>query len=155
MTDKAKPAHKIRNRDIAVTTWKNSKDKRSWYSVTPMRRYKRGDQWKETDRFDFEDLLPLAKLLDEAHSWILAAEQAERQAASGAAMSPLLHQRLLNEATRHGTEEILQQMPAEHSPELEQAIRQGVRQAVLYYAEGLDTLSRQLRPLDHAVKARA
>jgi hypothetical protein len=60
----------------------------------------------------------------------------------------------LNEATLLGTEEILRQIPAEHSPELEQAVRQGVRQAVLFYAEGLDTLSRQLRPLDHA-KARA
>ena len=53
----------------------------SRYSVTPSRAYKQGDQWKESDRFDFEDLLPLAKLLDEAHSWILATEQAERKAA--------------------------------------------------------------------------
>ena len=64
-----------------------------------------------------------------------------------AAMSPPLHQRLLNEATQHGTEEVLRQMPAEYSPELEQAIRQGVRQAVLYYAHGLENLSRQLNPL--------
>jgi hypothetical protein len=70
-------------------------------------------------------------------------------------MSPQLHQRLLNEAALFGTEEILRQMPAEHSPELEHAIRQGVRQAVLYYADGLDTLSRQLHPLDHSRKSRA
>jgi hypothetical protein len=63
-------------------------------------------------------------------------------------MSHLLHQRLLNEATLHGTEEVLRLMPAEHNPELEQAIRQGVRQAVLYYACGLGTVSRQLHPLD-------
>jgi hypothetical protein len=44
-------------------------------------------------------------------------------------------------------------MPAEHSPELEQAIRQGVRQGVLYYAQGLDTLTRQLHPLEYG-KAR-
>jgi hypothetical protein len=62
-------------------------------------------------------------------------------------MSHPLHQRLLNEATQHGTAEVLRQSPAEYSPELEQAIRQGVRQAVLYYAEGLDRLSRQLYPL--------
>jgi hypothetical protein len=37
MSDKAKPAHKIRHRDIAVTIWKNSNDKGSWYSVTPSR----------------------------------------------------------------------------------------------------------------------
>jgi hypothetical protein len=69
-------------------------------------------------------------------------------------MSAQPHERLLNEATRHGTEEILRQMPAEHSPELEQAIRQGVRQAVLYYALGLDSLDRQLHPLQRG-KARA
>jgi hypothetical protein len=55
-----------------------------------------------------------------------------------------LHQRLLNEATTHGTEEVLRQMPIEHSPELEQAIRQ----AVLYYAGGLQHLSRQFHPLE-------
>ena len=55
-----------------------------------------------------------------------------------AIMPPLLHQRLFNEATLHGAEEVLRRMPAEHSPELEHAIRLGVRQAVLYYAGGLD-----------------
>ena len=70
-------------------------------------------------------------------------------------MSLPLHQRLLNEATQHGTQEVLRQMPAEHSPELERAIRQGVRQAVLHYALGLDTLSRQLQPLDHRRAGRA
>jgi hypothetical protein len=67
----------------------------------------------------------------------------------------VFHQRLLNEATQLGTEEVQRRMPVEHSPELEQAIRQGVRQALLHYAEGLDTLSRQLRPLEQRGKARA
>jgi hypothetical protein len=59
------------------------------------------------------------------------------------------HERLLNHATMLGTEEILQQLPVQHSRELEQAIRQSVRQAILHYADGLDTLDRQLRPLAH------
>ncbi len=63
-------------------------------------------------------------------------------------MSPPLHHRLLHEATQHGTDEVLRLMPAENSPELVQAIRQGVRQAVLHYAYGLDSLSRQLHPLE-------
>ena len=63
-------------------------------------------------------------------------------------MSPALHLRLLNEATQHGTDEVLRLMPAENNPEMVQAIRQGVRQAVLYYAYGLDSLSRQLHPLE-------
>jgi hypothetical protein len=81
MTEKAKPAHKIRNRALSIAIWKNSGSKGTWYSCTAGRAYKDGEEWKESDRFDFDDLLPLAKLLDEAHSWILRAEQAERQAA--------------------------------------------------------------------------
>ncbi len=81
MSDKIKPAHKIRHRTLSVTIWKNNNDKGSWYSVTPARAYKQGEEWKESDRFDCDDLLSLAKLLDQAHTWIVNAEQAERQAA--------------------------------------------------------------------------
>ncbi len=70
-------------------------------------------------------------------------------------MPPLLHQRLLNEATHFGTGEVLRQMPAAYSTEMEEAIRQGVRQAVLYYTEGLEKLDRRLRPLGQEGKARA
>lgn len=69
-------------------------------------------------------------------------------------MSPPLHQWLLNGAATHGTEEVLRLMPTEYGPELEQAIRQGVRQAVLYYAYGLDSLEQRLHPLERA-KARS
>lgn len=69
-------------------------------------------------------------------------------------MSPLQHQRLVNEATRYGTAEVLRLMPATYSPELEQAICQGVCQAVRYYAEGLDSLEQRLHPFERG-KARA
>jgi hypothetical protein len=61
--------------------------------------------------------------------------------------------RLLNEATLLGTESILEQMPVEHSAALEQTIRQGVRQAVLRYADGIDTIERQIHPLSHKARA--
>jgi hypothetical protein len=80
MSDKAKPAHKIRNRALTVTIWKNDSEKGPWYSVTPSRSYKAGnDSWKESNSFGVDDLLPLAKLLDQAHTWIVNTEQAERQ----------------------------------------------------------------------------
>jgi hypothetical protein len=60
----------------------------------------------------------------------------------------MLHQRLLNESAHLGTEEILRQLPADQRPALEQSIHQAVRQAVLDYAHGLATLSRQLYPSD-------
>ena len=68
-------------------------------------------------------------------------------------MSPPLHQRLVNDATEHGTAQILQQMPAAYSREMEQAIHRGVRQAVLYYALGLESMEQRLHPLGHG-KAR-
>lgn len=70
-------------------------------------------------------------------------------------MSPQLHQRLLHEATQYGTAEALRQSPAEYSPELEQAIRHGVREAVQYYAGSLDTWSRHLQLLNSPKKASA
>jgi hypothetical protein len=81
MSDKAKPAHKIRHRGIAVTIWKNSGDKAAWYSVTASRSYKHNEEWKESDSFGEDDLLLLAQLLTEAHGWIRSAEQAGRKAA--------------------------------------------------------------------------
>lgn len=67
---------------------------------------------------------------------------------------PAYQPRLINEATQHGTQTILQTLPAEHSPALEQAIRDGVRQAVLHYALALDREDHQLHPLAR-VRARA
>jgi len=64
------------------------------------------------------------------------------------------HPRLLNEAIEHGVQEILRQMPAAYSPEMEQSLRQGIRQAVLFYTHGVDSWSKRLHPLDHGQKVR-
>jgi hypothetical protein len=82
MSDKTKPAHKLRNRTLSVTIWKNESEKGPWYSVTPSRSYRQGEEWKESDSFGEDDLLPLAKLLDEAYSWIVNTQRAERKAAA-------------------------------------------------------------------------
>lgn len=81
MSDKAKPAHEIRRRNILVTIWKNDGKNGPFYTATPSRRYKQGEQWQDSDNFGEDDLLLLAKLLDQAHTWMANAEQAERQAA--------------------------------------------------------------------------
>jgi hypothetical protein len=77
-----KPAHKIRSGTLEVTIWKNDGSNGAWYSVTPRRSYKQGEEWKESDSFGFDDLLTLAKLFDLAHSWIMTALQADRQLAA-------------------------------------------------------------------------
>jgi hypothetical protein len=81
MTDKRKPAHKIRSGALALTIWKNDGNHGPGCSVTPTRVYKKDEQWAESDSFGQDDLLRLAKLLDEADTWIQNAAQAERQAA--------------------------------------------------------------------------
>jgi hypothetical protein len=77
----ASPAHKIRFSNLSVTIWRNSSEKGFWYSVNPSRSYKNGDDaWRETDSLGFDDLLTMAKLLDEAHSWIAQQMQADAKA---------------------------------------------------------------------------
>ena len=75
------PAHKIRTGSLQVTIWRNPSEKGAWYSVNPVRSYKKGDEtWKETDSLGFDDLLGMAKLLDQAHSWIAVQMQADAKA---------------------------------------------------------------------------
>lgn len=81
MSSNTKPAHKIRSGALTVTIWRKEGDKGPWYSVTPSRSYKQGEEWKESDSYGGDDLLTLAKLLDLAHTWILDQQQAERRAA--------------------------------------------------------------------------
>jgi len=82
----SKPAHKIRLGVLQVTIWRNTGDKGSWYSVIPSRGYKQGeDTWKETDSLNSDDLLPMAKLLDLAHTWVMHQQQADQKARKDAA----------------------------------------------------------------------
>ena len=77
----ASPAHKLRISNLQATIWRNISEKGTWYSVTPSRSYKAGDEtWKETDSLGFDDLLAMAKLLDEAHTWISRQMQADSKA---------------------------------------------------------------------------
>jgi hypothetical protein len=77
----SKPAHKIRNGVLQVTIWRNHGEKGNWFSVVPTRSYKQGeDTWKETDSLNFDDLLPMAKLFDQAHTWIMHQHQADAKA---------------------------------------------------------------------------
>jgi hypothetical protein len=75
------PKHKIRNGVLQVTIWQNIGEKGNWYSVVPSRGYKQSDDaWKETDSLRSDDLLPMAKLLDLADTWIMHQQQADAKA---------------------------------------------------------------------------
>lgn len=74
------PAHKIRLGALQSTIWRNSSDKGPWYSVQLTRSYKAGDEgWRETDSLGHDDLLPAAKLLDLAHTWVMHQLDADRK----------------------------------------------------------------------------
>lgn len=71
MTNKVMPVHKLRCGALEVAVWQKESDKGPWYTVTMSRSYKQGEAWKQSDSFGDDDLLLLAKLLDQAHTWII------------------------------------------------------------------------------------
>ena len=77
------PAHEVRIGAIKAVIWDNSTPKGTRYNVTLARLYKDGDQWKESTSFGRDDLLLVAKVVDQAHSWIheQGQQSAEREAA--------------------------------------------------------------------------
>lgn len=91
MTDTQKPVHLVRLGTIKAAVWANRTQRNTIrYTVTIQRLYKDKGLWKRTETFRRDDLLLLGKVLDLAHSWILAqptkpAEQAAPD--SGAAPS--------------------------------------------------------------------
>ena len=68
---KQRPAGEIRYGRLRATIWKQESDKGPWYSVVLTRSYQdaQGD-WHTSSSFGRDDLLLLAKLCDQAHSWI-------------------------------------------------------------------------------------
>jgi hypothetical protein len=74
------PAHKIRIGTLQATIWRNHAEKGTWYSVKLTRGFKADDGWRETDNLGGDDLLPAAKLLDMAHTWIMHQQDADRKA---------------------------------------------------------------------------
>jgi hypothetical protein len=81
----SQPAHKFRDGVLQVTIWRNPSEKGTWYSVVPSRSYKKGDDWNQTESLRDDDLLPMGKLLSQAHTWILEAKKADAKARKDAA----------------------------------------------------------------------
>ena len=65
-----RPAQTIRLGAIKAAIWENTFGDTTCYSVSLWRLYKDGDQWKTTESFGRDDLLLLAKVADQAHTWI-------------------------------------------------------------------------------------
>lgn len=69
-----RPIQTIRYSTVRAAIWRNVIDNgnasRAAYNVTFSRSYKDGDIWKESHSFGRDDLLLLAKLASDAHTWI-------------------------------------------------------------------------------------
>ena len=67
----SKPAKEIRRGLIKVRIWQRKSKNGVRYSLTVVRLFRNGDQWKESTRLGRDDI-PLVRLvLDEAHTWVL------------------------------------------------------------------------------------
>jgi hypothetical protein len=69
-----RPVHTIRYGVIRAAIWKNVVDNgnvpRDNYNVTFSRGFNDGNQWRDSASFGVDDLLVMAKVANEAHSWI-------------------------------------------------------------------------------------
>ena len=77
MNSKPKPIHEVRLGSVRASIWKNEPNGVVRFNTTFTRLYKDGDHWKSTDSFGRDELLVLAKVADQAHSWIHAQGQTE------------------------------------------------------------------------------
>ncbi len=76
------PVHAIRHRRLKASIWRNDTAKGPMYKVMVVRSYKEGNEWRDTHGFVFDDLMNVAKLLADSHTWIsaeLACENANRE----------------------------------------------------------------------------
>ncbi len=71
-TSSNQPTHRIRISKVQAAIWQRSGENGPWYNVTFSRSYKDAkDEWKSADSFSVDDLLLLAKVANEAHTWIV------------------------------------------------------------------------------------
>ena len=79
MNAKTKPIHEVRLGAIKAAVWKNDTSNGVRYNTTFSRLYKDENEWKNTDSFGRDDLLVLAKVADQTHSWIHEQSQEEEK----------------------------------------------------------------------------
>ena len=73
-----KPSHVVRYGGIKAVVWQNQTSNGPMYNVTVARTYRDGEEWKESSSFGADELLTLAKALNEAHTWIFAQRARDR-----------------------------------------------------------------------------
>ncbi len=67
----AKPIFEIRRGLIKVRIWQRKSKNGVRFSLTVVRLFRNGDQWKESTRLGRDDIPLVRLLLNKAHTWIL------------------------------------------------------------------------------------
>ncbi|MEQ1824684.1 MAG: hypothetical protein ABL921_02015 [Pirellula sp.] len=67
---KVRPVHEVRMGRIKAAIWENDTQNGARHNVTISRLYRDGEQWKDSGSFGRDDLPLVAKVVDQAHSWI-------------------------------------------------------------------------------------
>lgn len=75
-----RPVHTVRFGALKAAVWLNETSVGPIHNVTVSRSYKDGETWKDSGSFGYDDLLPLAKALNAAHSWINEQRQKSAEA---------------------------------------------------------------------------
>lgn len=71
MANSKKPVHEVRMGRVRAAVWENETKNGSMHNVTLSRLYKDdNDSWADSTSFGRDDLPLLAKVADQAHSWI-------------------------------------------------------------------------------------
>ena len=70
-----RPVHEIRIGRIRAAIWENETQNGLRHNVTFTRLYKDGGQWMDSGSFGRDDLPLLAKVADQAHTWIFQQKQ--------------------------------------------------------------------------------
>ena len=70
MANNNKPVKEIRLGAVKGAIWENQVGDTTRFNVVLKKIYKDGSEWKATDSFGRDELLLVAKVADQAHSWI-------------------------------------------------------------------------------------
>ncbi len=88
MSTTNRPTHEIRLGALKASIWRNETENGPRFNTTFVRIYRDGEQWKTTDSFGRDELLPLAKLADLSHTWIYAQSREGQGQPGGAPPGP-------------------------------------------------------------------
>ncbi len=64
-----RPVHEILVGRVKAAIWSNETPNGTRFNVTIVKLYKYGEEWRQTKGLGRDDLPPLVKVADQAHTW--------------------------------------------------------------------------------------